>query len=910
MTMSGTEEAKVFSVNLDMFTDMYDDDTDGRAVDLNKCLLCVASLNNALPLDCHHVFCAPCLRDFFNNSHPDKLAGQSSELNVVCPTCREISTRTWEDLSTDLNITHHEDIQDGKPRVHGTSESSEQGTQNCDVCAFSSKTEESEVYCSKCSLNLCAACKDIHGNHALFKSHPVIHISNKYSVTIHCKKHKQQSGYYCNDCSYPCCAVCILQDHINHSATLFMEAFNQRKERLKSALNNLGPQLDKVESRLKKITYYAEMGSRNDGMNYPGRLKSNRMKNQKENSEPQSLDSQSLDEMPLMMKKPSQKRQSTKLHAMPKGKRRFSIFDNDKSNSKKVAATRKMSFFESVKGKKTELPLHERPRPVVAVMDSSISTSEATAATPLIPSPSLSEDEPSEASYRTSQTTPMTTPTLGKRRSSTSSSHSWHPIVRMGQSSPLIPRRKPLKSTNSEGEMESTFSRKESHPISQKESEPTPPPVQKELLFVPITIKVDNVQIAGYTERVRVFRKLYDFAAKSLQMGHSKKLLEFYDRIVTHIRSVADNEVQELKGSVREIHSEVEKALTQLTPSNSTGSMDLLAAEARKISGDSSGDSMRADEGQSKELSLLFKPVLTWKTEKHKSDPGDLWNRCGVSFLPNGNIVIAEYDMSNTNNNRLHIYDKAGVSVRLLCEGQISPLCVVVCPDGLIAVTDSKSKRVKIIAETGEIISEWGKGQFGWPHGIAVNSKGHFIISDAFNDVISVHHSDGRRIRQFGSSGSGNNHFKNPYHVAVDRQDNIIVSDCGNNCIKVFNSNGEFLFTNRGVSASAIEGLDNKNRRLKSPRGVAIDPKGNILVADDNNRVCMFDCGGKYMRNILTEDEHVKYVEGLATNAEGDLALTECNPTNMIAVKVFHVYTRDIDVTVHQETYKSSYLVI
>lgn len=97
---------------------------------------------------------------------------------------------------------------------------------------------------------------------------------------------------------------------------------------------------------------------------------------------------------------------------------------------------------------------------------------------------------------------------------------------------------------------------------------------------------------------------------------------------------------------------------------------------------------------------------------------------------------------------------------------------------------------------TGQIVTEIGKGQFGWPYGITVNGRGQLVVTDAFNDSVSIYHpSDGKRIRQFGSSGTRDTNFRNPYHVTVNDNDDILVSDCGNDCVKAFDASGaKFLF--------------------------------------------------------------------------------------------------------------------
>lgn len=80
--------------------------------------------------------------------------------------------------------------------------------------------------------------------------------------------------------------------------------------------------------------------------------------------------------------------------------------------------------------------------------------------------------------------------------------------------------------------------------------------------------------------------------------------------------------------------------------------------------------------------------------------------------------------------------------------------------------------------------------------------------------------------------------------------------------------------------------------RLLGPRGLTVDLRGNILVADDCSRVCMFNSSGRYVRNLLTDEDSVKYPEAVHCSRSGSglLAITEWNPNSMYAVKVFTLY--------------------
>ena len=63
--------------------------------------------------------------------------------------------------------------------------------------------------------------------------------------------------------------------------------------------------------------------------------------------------------------------------------------------------------------------------------------------------------------------------------------------------------------------------------------------------------------------------------------------------------------------------------------------------------------------------------------------------------------------------------------------------------NGLIYVVDNKASCIFIFQQNGKILNKFGsrgndEGQFAGPHFIAVNSKGHMIISDFHNHCVKV----------------------------------------------------------------------------------------------------------------------------------------------------------------------------
>ena len=363
------------------------------------------------------------------------------------------------------------------------------------------------------------------------------------------------------------------------------------------------------------------------------------------------------------------------------------------------------------------------------------------------------------------------------------------------------------------------------------------------------------------------YNRFFNFALKMVDKSQSKRLIATYGDVLSRIHTIIGQElddIPELKGT------KVEDKIKDPTMK----SIDMC-------------DSAAMCTPQPK---LLFKPELIWKIEKHTRDAGELWNPCAVTFLPDGCTIVAEYDIINDKNNRLRVFSATGTPVSTIGKEIIRPLGVTVSKEGRIYATDCENKRVKIFNICGAVIGELGKGQFGWPYGVAVNSRGQVIVSDAFSDTISIFGGDGKRMKQFGGSGSANNQLRSPFHVTVDGKDNIYVADSGNHKVKVFNAEGCFLRESASKASRFGSSGESKKNKVKSPRGVAIDMVENLLVTDDHSRVALFNQETMFEQNLLEYKDCVRYPEAVAANNEGKLAITEWNPNQMFAVKVYNMY--------------------
>jgi len=381
--------------------------------------------------------------------------------------------------------------------------------------------------------------------------------------------------------------------------------------------------------------------------------------------------------------------------------------------------------------------------------------------------------------------------------------------------------------------------------------------------------KAIDMERESSTTQLVSMKSLWKFAAKLTEPGQSLQLLAMYGDVKKMIDGVTNAPEPQLPREATQITMFVPKQQLTLGDLKTCEiSMDLVhrvtsaASDSGILSPRASSPLCQAVKDDSTKVRWQT-PRLLWKADKTGHRPGEINEAYGVAVATDGTVIIAEWL-----NQRLQVFDFTGYSRDVVGQGHIQPWGIALTPDGLAIVTDEKERTVKVFDfNTGVLLTSWKKSMFGWPRGVAVNTAGHVIVTDAQHSRHSViiHLPDGQRVHEFGSQGSGNLQFHWPRYVTVDRlhDDHIIVSDGSNHCVKVFDSTGQFLLK--------FGSLGSGDGHLKHPRGVAVDPVGNIIVADqDNNRVSLFTGDGHFVRHILS----IHRPWGIAVNSSGALAVT------------------------------------
>ena len=109
------------------------------------------------------------------------------------------------------------------------------------------------------------------------------------------------------------------------------------------------------------------------------------------------------------------------------------------------------------------------------------------------------------------------------------------------------------------------------------------------------------------------------------------------------------------------------------------------------------------------------------------------------------------------------------------------------------------------------------------PRRIALNQSGEVVVTWKY---ISVFSPSGEKLRSFGTKGQGQ--LMSPRGVAVDGEGNILVADSENHCIQKFTAEGQFL--------TAVGTKGSGPLQFYQVRDIAINTSNNkVYVVDNNN---------------------------------------------------------------------------
>jgi DNA-binding beta-propeller fold protein YncE len=148
---------------------------------------------------------------------------------------------------------------------------------------------------------------------------------------------------------------------------------------------------------------------------------------------------------------------------------------------------------------------------------------------------------------------------------------------------------------------------------------------------------------------------------------------------------------------------------------------------------------------------------------------------------------------------------------------------------------ESKFEHVLTIGSEGT-----GEGQFKYVEDFAFSKDGHLLASDAAHAWIQVFDkTTGKFITRFGGKGDDDKHLDKPEGIAVDPDGNVFIADYNTGFIKKYDASYKWLLT---FSEYGTE----KGQNIKSEFMDIRDGKLYMPEAG-NHRVDVFDLNGKFL---------------------------------------------------------------
>jgi streptogramin lyase len=173
------------------------------------------------------------------------------------------------------------------------------------------------------------------------------------------------------------------------------------------------------------------------------------------------------------------------------------------------------------------------------------------------------------------------------------------------------------------------------------------------------------------------------------------------------------------------------------------------------------------------------------------------------------------------------------------------PSAVAMDESGAIYVLHrgEKTDPVVVLDRGGKVIRSWGKGLYKIPHSIRIDPQGNVWTVDSGSSMVLKFSREGKKLLEIsvGEQPAGRGATNGTTDIAFAPNGRIFISDgYGNSRVLEYNSEGKRV--RQWGSAGTGPGQFNQ------PHGIAVDDRGVLYVADRNNaRLQRFDLEGNYL---------------------------------------------------------------
>jgi tripartite motif-containing protein 71 len=170
--------------------------------------------------------------------------------------------------------------------------------------------------------------------------------------------------------------------------------------------------------------------------------------------------------------------------------------------------------------------------------------------------------------------------------------------------------------------------------------------------------------------------------------------------------------------------------------------------------------------------------------------------------------------------------------------------------------------------------------------GMVLDGQGNLYFTEMDDDLIYEYTTSGTLVRKWGGTGSGPGQLTYPEKLALDAQGNLYVTEFGSPSFNGSLGENDRIqkFSPTGTPLARWGTLGSGPGQFNGPVGIAIDPQGNIFVADvANHRIQELSPTGQPLTQWHTVGSGIGETTetgfDLALDASGNLYVSEPHPS-------------------------------
>ncbi|HEY1705866.1 MAG TPA: hypothetical protein VGG75_39795 [Trebonia sp.] len=256
--------------------------------------------------------------------------------------------------------------------------------------------------------------------------------------------------------------------------------------------------------------------------------------------------------------------------------------------------------------------------------------------------------------------------------------------------------------------------------------------------------------------------------------------------------------------------------------------------------------------------------LLTLSTAGTKSTSGDPGLLIGPAAAPKTPILqTLPYAKSAHGSPGTYVNQVTGQTVPNILPGYLYSPAGVSAANGTVYVSNTGGNVIAALRNGGTSVIAGSTGSrsvknsgdgvsarsatLNQPAGTAVNARGDIFVADSGSNVIREITPDGA-IRRFAGTGTAGSklsgtsalgsQLNHPEAVAVDPEGDVFIADTRNNRVLMVSPAGKILtVVGNGHSGYAGDNGEAPAAELNQPAGVAADAGGNLYIADTGNDV-------------------------------------------------------------------------